>query len=100
MGVFPASLYTELQGIAERAEAHFRELASDAGGRDFVRQWIEIRPATREEVLHFQPRKVHFSEDGARWACTTERVARRNLTADRESVTCRLCRRALGLANE
>lgn len=99
MGVFPASLYLRLQEEMDRAETSIRETFSDLGGRDAIRQWVEVRPATREEILYFQPRKRHFGplESGKRWACDTPHVARRNLTRDREQVTCKLCKRVLGI---
>lgn len=99
-GTFPAADFNNLTAVAGAHSRQLREAFDEAGGRDSLVQWVEVRPATREEVLHIQPRKIHYSEDGRRWLCGTERVARRNLTAHREEVTCRLCKRGLGIRED
>jgi hypothetical protein len=97
IGTVPASLFPELQTLADSFEQEVRERLEKAGAASMHKRWAEIRPASREELLNFVPRKVHFSKDGATWICTTEFVSRKHLTANREEVTCRLCRKKLGL---
>jgi hypothetical protein len=98
IGVYPASLYPTLQTIAERLQDELRKQFEAAGGKDPQPRWVEVRQATREEVLHFTPRKMHFTKDGEAHVCDTAYVSKRNLTTDREKVTCKLCRRKMGLA--
>jgi hypothetical protein len=97
IGVAPASLFPALQTLANGLEEHIRAHLETAGASNLHKRWAEVRPATREELLNFVPRKVHFTEDGTTWVCTTAHVSRKNLTANREEVTCRLCRHKLGL---
>jgi len=97
IGVAPASNFPELQALAEKIEEQMRAAIGAAGGASLHKRWAEVRPASREELLNFVPRKVHFSKDDATWVCTTEFVSRKNLTANKEEVTCRLCRKKLGL---
>ena len=97
IGVFPASEYPALQTLVEQFQEELHARFETAGGRDVQNRWVEVRQATREEVLHFTPRKLHYTEDGRRHACDTAHVARRNLTTNREEVTCKLCRRKLAL---
>jgi hypothetical protein len=98
IGVFPASEYPTLQTLVEKFREELRQQFEAAGGRDVYSRWTEVRQATREEVLHFTPRKRHFTNDGHGHVCDTPHVAQRNLTTNREEVTCKLCRRALGIA--
>jgi hypothetical protein len=97
IGVFPASAYPTLQTIIEEFQNELRARFEAAGGRDAHNRWAEVRQATKEEVLHFMPRKMHFTQDGKVHVCDTAYVAMRNLTTNREEVTCRLCRRKLGI---
>lgn len=96
IGIFPATDYPTLQAIAEKLQEELKAKFIEAGGKDPHGRWAEARPATKEEVLHFTPRKVHMSERG-RQICDTVYVAKRNLTRDREKVTCKLCRRKMGI---
>ena len=98
IGVFPASAYPTLRTMVEEFQAELRAKFEAAGGRDAHGRWAEVRQASKEEVLHFVPRKTHYSEDGSSHVCDTVYVAKRNLTRNREEVTCKLCRRKLGLA--
>jgi hypothetical protein len=100
IGVYPASAYPTLQTLVEKFQEQLALAFVEAGGRDPHNRWAEARPATKEEVLHFTPRKLHFTEDGDTHACDTAYVAKRNLTRDREKVTCKLCRRKLGIAGD
>jgi len=94
LGIFPAADYVRLQLAAEEIQTLLRERFLALGGRDVYPRWAEARQATKEEVLHFTPRKVHYAEDGAQ-ICDTVYVAVRNLTRQREKVTCKLCLRKL-----
>jgi hypothetical protein len=100
IGVFPAAAYPTLQTVVEDAVRELSARFEVAGGRDPHNRWSEVRPATKEEVLHFTPRKLHFTEDGTSHVCDTAHVARRNLTTNREEVTCKLCRRKLGISGD
>jgi hypothetical protein len=100
IGVFPASAYPTLQTLVEAFQEELKAKFVEAGGRDPHGRWAEARQATKEEVLHFTPRKLHFTEDGTTHLCDTAYVAKRNLTRDREKVTCKLCRRKLGIAGD
>ena len=97
IGVFPASAYPTLQTLVEAFQEELKAKFVEAGGRDAHGRWAEARQATKEELLHFTPRKLHFTEDGEAHLCDTAYVAKRNLTRDREKVTCKLCRRKLGI---
>ena len=72
-------------------------LETAGGASNLHKRWAEVRPASREELLNFVPRKKHFSESKGTWICTTDHVSPKNLTTSKEEVTCRLCRRKLGL---
>lgn len=98
IGIFPAADYPALQTIVEKFQEELKARFVEAGGKDPHGRWAEARQATKEEVLHFTPRKLHFTEDGKTHLCDTAFVAKRNLTRDREEVTCKLCRRKLGIA--
>ena len=100
IGVFPASAYPTMQTIVEEFQKELRARFEAAGGKDSHGRWAEVRQATKEEVLHFTPRKLHFTEDGKNHVCDTAYVARRNLTTNREEVTCKLCRRKLGITGD
>jgi hypothetical protein len=100
IGVFPASAYPTMQTLVEEFQAELRARFEAAGGKDAHNRWAEVRQATKEEVLHFTPRKTHFTEDGKKHVCDTVYVAKRNLTTNREEVTCKLCRRRLGITGE
>jgi hypothetical protein len=97
IGIFPASDYTTLQKIADKLRDELLAQFLAAGGRDVYPRWVEVRQATKEEVLCFTPRKVHYTRNGKTQACRTPYVAKRNLTTEREKVTCRLCQREFGL---
>jgi hypothetical protein len=81
IGVFPASEYLTLQALVEKHQNELRALFESAGGRDSFLRWAEVRPATKEEVLRFTPRKMHFTGDGHSHACDTKHV--QNTIADR-----------------
>lgn len=100
IGVYPASAYPTLQTMVEEFQNELRARFEAAGGKDPHSRWAEVRPATKEEVLHFTPRKLHFTDDGTSHVCDTAHVARRNLTTNREEVTCKLCRRKLGISGD
>lgn len=100
IGVFPASAYPTLQTLVEAFQEELKAKFVAAGGLDPHGRWAEARQATKEEVLHFTPRKLHFTKDGEAHLCDTAYVAKRNLTRDREKVTCKLCRRELGIAGD
>ncbi len=100
IGVFPASAYPTLQAEAEKFAEELRARFTAVGGRDPHKRWAEARPATKEEVLNFTPRKLHYTDDGKMHVCDTAHVARRNLTRNREEVTCKLCRRKLGITDD
>ncbi len=97
IGVVSATLFPELQTLAETFEAEVRARIEAAGASSMHRRWAEVRPASREELLNFVPRKVHLSERKGTWICSTQHVSYKNLTTVKEEVTCRLCRRLLGL---
>ncbi len=100
IGVAPASAYPELQTMTRAFQAELTKRFEDLGGKAPHPRWAEVRPATREELLTFIPRKRHYSADLRDWLCDTAHVAQRNLTSNKDEVTCRLCRRALGLIDE
>ncbi len=97
IGVFPASAYPTLQTIVENFQDDLRAEFERVGGKDAHPRWAEVRPASKEELLHFTPRKMHFTDDGSTHVCDTAFVSKRNLTRNREEVTCKLCRRKLGI---
>lgn len=97
IGVFPAAEYPALQTLVEKLQAELKDKFVELGGRDAHDRWAEARQATKEEVLHFTPRKLHFTADGVTHVCDTAFVSKRKLTRDREKVTCKLCRRKLGI---
>lgn len=100
IGVFPASAYPTLQTMIEKFQDELREKFIALGGRDAHPRWAEARQATKEEVLHFTPRKTHYTtKPGERQICDTVHVSKRNLTTDREKVTCRLCLRKMGISH-
>jgi hypothetical protein len=99
IGVFPASEYLTLKSAVDELQVELSDRFEKLGGRDAHLRWVDVRPATREETIHFTPRKVHFIQND-RQICDTAYVAKRNLTADREKVTCKLCRRKLGIYEE
>ncbi len=98
IGVFPASEYPALQTAIDKFQEELREKFIALGGRDPHPRWAEARQASKEEVLHFTPRKMHM-ERGGRQICDTAYVARRNLTRNREKVTCKLCMRKMGISD-
>lgn len=51
-----------------------------------------FRPMNREEAVAFVPRKFHWAPEGER-VCNTEFVSRKQLTDERNKVTCKLCLR-------
>jgi len=95
IGSLPA---TEIPALQEMADAVLVELTRRFEGRTGAKvfpRWAEVRPATRDELLMFIPRKMHYTDDGDDHACDTMHVARKNLTKDVHSVTCKLCMRWL-----
>jgi hypothetical protein len=100
IGVYPASLYPTLQTEIEKFQAELQRKFVDFGGRDAHPRWAEVRQATKEEVLHFTPRKIHYSRDGKMHVCDTVHVSKRNLTRNIEEVTCKLCKRKLGITGD
>jgi len=100
IGSVSSGAYLELQTMANEMQATLMKRFVELGGKAAHPRWAEVRPATREELLHFIPRKVHYSENGQKWICDTAHVSRRNLTSNKEAVTCRLCRRKLGVVDE
>jgi hypothetical protein len=101
IGVYPASAYPTLQTLVEKFSEELTRAFVEVGGRDSHNSWAEVRQATREEVFRFMPRKMHFYAGGnCVHLCDTVYVAKRNMTSDREKVTCKLCRRKLGIAGD
>lgn len=49
-----------------------------------------LRPMTRDEAVQLVPRKWHF-RSGENWLCSTEHVSLKNVTDERDLVTCKLC---------
>jgi hypothetical protein len=95
IGTFPAFKYPGLQSAVEAFEANLREIFIRVGGENAHTRRVDVRPATKEEVLHFTPRKIHYSENGLHWICGTAHVALCNLSNDVSRVTCKLCRQVL-----
>jgi len=92
----PATQIPELQEIATGIQAELVEQIEALAQAKVYPRWAEARPATRDELLSFVPRKMHYTENGDDHACDTLHVARKNLTRDARAVTCKLCIRFLG----
>lgn len=95
VGSIAASKIPELQEMADAVLVELTRRFEGRGAKVFPR-WSEVRPATRDELLSFIPRKMHYTEDGDDHACDTMHVSRKNLTKDMHAVTCKLCLRFLG----
>ncbi len=63
------------------------------GFRSFLHS-ARVRPMSQEELISIVPRKVHYAPDDIQ-VCDTAHVSKKNLTKDREKVTCRLCIRKM-----
>ena len=103
VGSVPATQIPALQEIANQMLEDLVRRFSELAGAKVYPRWSEARPATRDELLNFIPRKTHYTIDGFEWACDTAHVARRNLVRDPPAVTCKLCRKILaqrGLISE
>lgn len=100
IGTAPASAFPALQDVARAVQEELTRRFVGHGGKSAHPRWAEVRPATREELLKFVPRKVHYAPDLDKWVCDTVHVSKRNLTSNKEEVTCRLCRRKMGLIDE
>jgi hypothetical protein len=80
------------QVLAKTTEDVLKRFQKD-GFKVFVRAGV-VRPMTQEELLSILPRKVHMAhEDG--WLCDTAHVALKNVTDNRDDVTCKLCLKKL-----
>jgi len=97
IGSTTATALPALQTLVESMMDELKKRFEAVGGSNPHTRRLTARPARYEELLTFVPRKKHFSADDVSWICDTAHVSRFNLTRDTKAVTCKLCRRELGL---
>lgn len=88
-----------LEQVLEKAVEDVQKRFAKDGYTIYVRSGT-VRPMSQEELLALIPRKIHLAADGQDgtpgWLCKTAHVAAKNITSERDDVTCKLCLKALG----
>lgn len=81
-----------LHAVLDKALEEMRGLFGENEFQLFSRGG-EVRPATEEEVQDLLPRKMHLrdQDDPHKWVCDTRHVSQKNITDDKDKVTCKLC---------